>query len=363
MDSSSSLSDDTRMEWSLSPEFQLDLRDLLEDGLQTPPKKRQRTHDALAAFDGVVPFLPAPGSSKELFQVTHSMRAACKPDLFGVGDDDETTVNNAKIAKLVSDLGLTQHDYELDDELRTRIYLGRFKKGEAMAADELDLRLNAFLDKENIHADPAKHSGSDKIRKSSKVFFQAPTRPNHKTNIPVLRPLSNLTNLEKRQRTQMSPNTSPSRISGPPRLAHRSPNRICAPKRAIEAGRSCLRHQKELIYIVELLTGLVNDATQFATELNSSNCEGFPLPENTSEVVQIPTNEEAGKKKQPKMALIKGVPHSVSKRERNPFQQGFYTRNQFDAYRLQVSTPSPEVDVETQHKRPKKVLWAPDLVW
>lgn len=341
-----------------APDFQLDLRDLLEDEsapFESPKKKRQKLcGDAPYMLNGAVPFLPAPPGGNELFQVTNSMRNNdCKKDVFGLEDEDmyyEAHINNAKIEKLVNDLGLTQKDYELDDELRTRIYQGRFKKHEAMRADELDFKLNTFLDKENIHMDPSKAKTNDKIKKSSKVFFQAPRRPANKSQIPVLRPLSNLTNLD---------------MNKPQDKLLRSPNRICAPKRTMEAGRSCLKNQKELIYIVELLTGLVNDATQFATELNSSNCEGFPLPENVSEVVQIPTNEESGpKKKKPKMALIRGVPHTQTAAKKD-HSLGFYTRNQFNAYRLQVTTPSPEVEVETQVKspKPKRVLWAPDLVW
>lgn len=36
-------------------------------------------------------------------------------------------------------------------------------------------------------------------------------------------------------------------------------------------------------------------------ELNSSQCEDFPLPEHENEVVQIPTNEDDN----PKMAIIR----------------------------------------------------------
>lgn len=360
MDSSSSLSEDGGIDM-VAPDFQLDLRDLLEDEaaqFASPKKKRQKVSGEVPyILNGTVPFLPAPSSGNELFQVTNNMRNNnCKKDVFGLEEEDiyyEAQINNAKIEKLVNDLGLTQKDYELDDELRTRIYQGRFKKHEVMRADELDFKLNAFLDKENINMDPSKSKTNDKIKKSSKVFFQAPRRPTNKSQIPVLRPLSNLTNFD---------------MNKPHDKILRSPNRICAPKKTIEAGRSCLKNQKELIYIVELLTGLVNDATQFATELNSSNCEGFPLPENISEVVQIPTNEETGPaKKKPKMALIRGLTHTqtAAKKDNKDHSLGFYTRNQFDAYRLQVSTPSSGVEVETQVKspKPKRVLWAPDLVW
>lgn len=355
MDSSSSLSDEAGMDISFSSNFQLDLRDLLDDDIMTdsPRKKKQKINGDQPILDGAVPFLPAPmthHTANDLFQVTNSMRNhKSTRDIFGLGEEEyahDTRVNHNKIQKLVDDLGLTQTDYELDDELRTRIYQGRFKKNEAMMADELDFKLNSFLDKENIHMDPSKTKNTDKIKKSSKVFFLAPRRPSNKSQIPVLRPLSNLTNLDMNKQNDK---------------VNRSPNRICAPRRLIGPGRGCLKNRKELIYVVELLTGLINDATQFATELNSSNCEGFPLPENVSEVVQIPTNED-GKKKKPKMALIKGFNHTVASTKRDG-HHGFYTRHQFDAWRLQVSTPSSEVEVETQTKRPKKVLWAPDLVW
>ena len=123
MDSSSSLSEDGGIDM-VAPDFQLDLRDLLEDEaaqFASPKKKRQKVNGEVPYI--LVPFLPAPSSGNELFQVTNNMRNNnCKKDVFGLEEEDiyyEAQINNAKIEKLVNDLGLTQKDYELDDELRT----------------------------------------------------------------------------------------------------------------------------------------------------------------------------------------------------------------------------------------------------
>lgn len=95
-----------------------------------------------------------------------------------------------------------------------------------------------------------------------------------------------------------------------------SPNRICTPNHTgIDAPfKPSLKYQNSPfnIYLVDSLTGLINDATQFGTELNASNCEGFPLPEHVNEIVQIPTNEESQKPASKKQKQKNGNHKSIS---------------------------------------------------
>lgn len=115
--------------------------------------------------------------------------------------------------------------------------------------------------------------------------------------------------------------------------------------------------------MVESLTGLINDATQFGTELNASNCEGFLMPDNINEIVQIPTNE-VGPSAKKKLAIIKAH-HSkrftddqsdlTKSRSGSP---GFYLKQEFEKYR--ELTPPSQVQV---HRDKKAVRWADELEW
>jgi len=112
------------------------------------------------------------------------------------------------------------------------------------------------------------------------------------------------------------------------------------------------------IYLVDSLTGLVNDATQFGTELNASNCEGFPMPEDVNEIVQIPTNETVPSSEQQKMALIKAY-HStrVVTLPSDSSYRGFYNKREFDEYVRMGKTEAKA------HEEKRRVRWAEDLEW
>lgn len=58
--------------------------------------------------------------------------------------------------------------------------------------------------------------------------------------------------------------------------------------------------------IVESSDGSLEDATKYATEINSQNCEGIPVPQKTTELVNIPTNAPSVNGIR-KSAIVKGV--------------------------------------------------------
>lgn len=257
-------------------------------------------------------------------------------DLFEV-TNTSPKFNNDKIEKLLKELEKNHPEnpeFELDDLGRTRIFKGRFNKSNFnVDTDQLDTQLTDFLnDKENLsEVEPSKVIRSTK-RKPLKV-----TKPQN-TTIPVLKPL----NLQ-----QNPQNLGPTHQLGPKDL-----KRICKPNhRALTTNHPSITYRPVVtpsIYLVDSLTGSLNDATQFGTELNASNCEGFPLPEDVNEVVQIPTNEEQrGGKVVNKMAIIKSfhnkyfpakghhTPHGPLGPQGRP---GFYSKQEYQQYIKSLST-------------------------
>lgn len=225
-------------------------------------------------------------------------------------------------------------DWELDDQLRSRFYKGRPTPSVTTKSDrDLERTLDNFLvdsdpinfEKENIV--PLTKKKVNRREDDNKENFNSGTRKGNFTplkqgrndnnsikldsnkSIPVLRPLTN-----NRQRNGnpfdgfmiMSKQFSKARslinseqVIGGARFEPRH-RQIKHPLKPI------LKHKQlenQLTFIVDSLTGSVHDATQFGTELNSVNCNGFPLPETTNEIVQIPTSE--GKPEEQKVAFIK----------------------------------------------------------
>lgn len=359
--------------------------------------------------------------ANELFQVTSNLRAGKQQhqsDMFGLDDENDDLfcgkrLNNDKIDKLVNELGLRNRDdeidFELDDQVRTGIFKGRFKKHHHDVdnnKDDIDLLLTDYLtnatnsmndDKENLapYPDPLKtirNKDTNSIKKSNKVFFKAPRKAGYsKSSIPVLKPLSNVTNIELKKPTNEFMVRKDSTIS---------PKRICTPNHTGNNApfKPSLKYQNSPfnIYLVDSLTGLINDATQFGTELNASNCEGFPLPEHVNEIVQIPTNEEsqkpASKKQKQKMAIIKAFQnkyYSTNSQTSNDTRKrpGFYNKEEYEKYKhkltsehtsgVQVvnqatlsqseSADSPNDKTNSvSNKKPskkQKVRWAEKLEW
>lgn len=351
--------------------------------------------------------------ANELFQVTNCLRSQTQSelsDMFGTQDDEYDDLfygkrlNNDKIDKLVNDLGLKNQgdeiDFELDDQVRTGIFKGRFKKNQYIVDnnnnnDDIDELLTGYLgnnthvlndNKENLtpYPDPLKtirNKNTNSIKKSNKVFFKAPRRNGtSKSSIPVLKPLSNVTNIELKKSNNEFVVRKDNAIS---------PKRVCTPNHSggLMPSRPSIKYQKPLlnIYLVDSLTGHINDATQFGTELNASNCEGFPLPENANEIVQIPTNDDSqvpsAKKNQQKMAIIKAFQNkyfSPNNNEAVSFgkRPGFYNREELEIYKQnlplqsssgvqvinQVPSENKQISAKTKLSKPK-VKWADNLEW
>lgn len=324
------------------------------------------------------------GVSNELFQVTNHLHKQQGPqlnqlyDVFGLNEAPDMfggkRLNNDKVDKLVSQLSEVDKDLEMDDKQRTRVFKGRFKS-DIPQSDALDHQLSSYLDspsindenKENVlpFPDPLKGVKKDQhtIKKSSKVFFKSSRRNGTKSSIPVLQPLSNLANTDLKRAYQESQHL---RDQSP---AVRSPKRVCSPRHAtMGPSRPSIRHHNPLvnIFVVDSLTGLINDATQFGTELNASNCEGFPLPDDIHEIVQIPTNVDtrSSKKARAKMAIIKAYHTKQYPSQQSSTQVGFYTVKEFEKYQQMINLPVTVTLQEAgQGDMPKKVKWADQLEW
>ncbi|CUM63439.1 uncharacterized protein PRCAT00001014001 [Priceomyces carsonii] len=357
--------------------------------------------------------------ANELFQVTSTLRGVSRPhfDISNFDDPmnedffDSKGLNNDKLNKLVDELGLKysrDFEFELDDQLRTRFFKGRFNKEvlNSNSKDELDRQLSNYLNqnisrrqqsqnKENLAPSPdplksIKSRDNNSIKKSNKMFFKTPRRNTNLTS--GTRPLSNLTNLEQKKDWQSESAESA-----------KSPRRICSPRHraAPVPTKPSIRYgdARSTIFLVDSLTGHINDATRFGTELNASNCEGFPLPEDANEVVQIPTNDDSKSKKQ-KMAIIKAIRNkhfrkTTENSNNTERRSGFYSRGEFQKYRDSLKKEKEEkhdllgVEVVNQtliplsntkkstddlydddltseknrKKESRKVRWANDLIW
>lgn len=427
-------------------EFKIDYNDLLDDEVEenkevhmSPMKRSSGKTNSPEMVDLSFPVnnvklenlsLPVNNSKLELrpndtnvvannlFQVTKYLRnneTKQKPnqDIFELNDDlfFGKKLNNDKIEKLINELKDKDENLELDDQLRTRVFKGRFSKASGMQhSDHLDFELSSYLEnnkddlgisftgrnhdnKENLtpYPDPLKTNKSkNSIKKSSKIYFKSPQRNGivNKSQIPILKPLSNLTNVDLKKSFGETFMVKPDM---------RSPRRICSPRSSknLTPAKPCIKYhnQNHNIFIVDSLTGHVNDATQFGTELNASNCEGFPLPEDINEIVQIPTNENStakkGKRPKAKMAIIKAFRNKYFSDQQQLGANkriGFYTKSEFDGYRNGqinesnsnqvevVSQSIPSIDSspvslpnnnleESAKSATRKVRWALELEW
>ncbi|CAK7894873.1 hypothetical protein CAAN1_10S03730 [[Candida] anglica] len=424
-------------------EFKLDLHSLIEDDIEVEPIEQQSQLSSTTSsrpespqkrriptsipisnnlFSLNTPNLQVMGDhsvTNELFQVTHNLRGSSSSpprkkvkqyDLFGNDEDmfedifSGKRLNNSKIDKLVQELEQKidgDDDYEMDDQVRTRIYKGRFRPLE----DDMDSKIGVYLDenKENMpQPDPLKsvrNLENNSIKKSGKVFFKTPRRKKDiKSFIPVLKPLNNVTNVDLRINDNNNNNNNKFTKGFPTLNPQRSPKRICIPSKKWNSGNNLkpsikYKDTQSHIYFVDSSTGLINDATQFGTELNASNCEGFLLPEDTNEIVQIPTNDDTIKSKQ-KMAIIKAFHNKYSSKNKIPTTQpftkaGFYTKEEFEKFInnssktiqtsngvevVQSQIQSPEestinstsnstIEGSQEQRQRLKVRWADQLEW
>lgn len=285
----------------------------------------------------------------------------------GMGSSDEQ-LRNDKIEKLLSRLGDDgNEDYEMDSDVRSRAFPSRFSK---KSFDAFDLHLDNFLQ------EPKKLTSVS----SSSLFFDENKENLSSLAIPSKRKLVDSgikTPFRKKRSTPPLPKSGeasgllPASIIGGslrPNLQasvqkavlETSPHRICVPRCIKLPRQPALKFKKNSsIFLVDSLTGSVSDATQFGTELNSSNCEGFPLPDDINEVVQIPTNSNGPYSAAPKMAIIKAIYGkklgNFTTKEKEKI--GFYSKREFDEVKLNAS---PQMTVYSDEK---KVRWAEDLEW
>lgn len=340
------------MDYTDIEDFNIDLDHLIEvEPIKSPVKRdRDSTRSPFPALNNTPKLEP----SNDLFEVTNNISYQ-NLGVFGYNDnvarnpyEEDASLprfNNDKIEKLLKELEKNQDtdelEYELDDLGRTRIFKGRFNKSNFnIETDELDNQLHDFLnDKENMNQASQDVEPSKSIRSNTRKPLKV-AKPNNGA-IPVLKPINSLQKPNKASTTSKKKDHS---------------KRICKPNhRVMKASRpSIIRKPATIpsIYLVDSLTGSLNDATQFGTELNASNCEGFPLPEDVNEVVQIPTNEEQpnqqGKKNINKMAIIKTFHNKYFEPninvEEQPHRNGFYSKQEYMNYvaHLQQSNPSTE---------------------
>lgn len=146
-------------------------------------------------------------------------------------------------------------------------------------------------------------------------------------------------------------------------------------EKSIRPRRSILKHPKfnQLNLVVDSSSGLLSDSTNYATEINSQNCEGIPIPENINEIVTIPTNSS---NQAPKMAIVKAVlvaRPEIRESELMAYNQGVYNYVQLAGY-FKNDNDKENVSVEKKKNitpltaRPpvsqrKRVRWSNELVW
>lgn len=419
--SESSSSVDDSLESIDGDDYKMDLGTLLEgytEGHSPLKKKPKRSYSPIP--DNILSETPKltlrdDSITNDLFQVTRSRpqtslatpTSTYHKDLFfgefDTNDDPftEKRLNNSKIEKLVQVLGgeLQGSEFELDDQVRSRIFKGRYRDHHDGKVDD---QLGNYLDDKENHPfpDPLKtvrNRTNNSIKKSGKTFLgSSPAavaggkKLAPKSFIPTLRPLSNLStntpnssaNASAKTKTQKfielgKPDANKYvseyfRSSLAPAEAQRSPKRVCTPRHLHVTSKS-LRpslkssHALQNIYIVDSLTGLVNDATQFGTELNASNCEGFPLPEDVNEIVQIPTNDDASTDRQ-KMAIIKAFQSKQTKTRDASLspktRTGFYTKEEYQLYNCKATELQEPKHIKKAKSEAKRgVKWADQLEW
>ncbi|RKP29376.1 hypothetical protein METBISCDRAFT_24295 [Metschnikowia bicuspidata] len=313
--------------------------------------------------------------SSELFLMTQHLRdggsAVFNPNLspskprFSSGleiDRNEECLRNNKIEKLLSQLSDdTEGDYEMDCELRSSNVTNRFNK---KSHDAFDLHLDNFLQE-------PKKPVSSQFDNENKENLSSVVKPSKRKLVDS----APKTLLRKRRTTPPLPKSSMAngilpaslvgntaipvlRTTASSKVLETSPQRICVPRSVNLPKQPAIKFQKNnSIFLVDSLTGSVSDATQFGTELNSSNCEGFPLPDDINEVVQIPTNATGSAV--PKMAIIRAIysKRLWNKKLMEAGKIGFYSKREFEEVKLHEKAQM------TVYNDEKKVRWSEDLEW
>lgn len=298
-----------------------------------------------------------------------SPRKGRQSTLVKISDTSEKGLRNNKIEKLLYQLNdETEGDYEMDSQVRSGVLTNRFLN---RSYDAFDLHLDKFLQDPNGRKD-LRSLSSSLLFNENKENLSSLVKPSKRKLID-----SRINSpFRKRRSTPPLPSSSiangilPASMvnSGPhpviqssasKKVLETSPHRICVPQCVKLPKQSAIKFRKNCsIFLVDSLTGSVSDATQFGTELNSSNCEGFPLPDDINEVVQIPTNVTGPGTSPPKMAIIKAVySRRLWKKEQTSEKVGFYSKKEFEEVKLRRGLQM------TIFNDTKKVRWADDLEW
>ncbi|KAI5968542.1 hypothetical protein CANMA_002287 [Candida margitis] len=250
-------------------------------------------------------------------------------------------------------------NFELDDVTRTRVFNNRFKR----PIDEINPELSEYF---RIHNNDNKENLNKpyKVTKKTPVLSRRKSLPLVETNNIQRKALSPFKNQSAKVATRPSPPPS----GGPCEPRHQS----------LMPSKSCLSIEEAKVYLIESSTGLVNQATDFATELNGCTNESLPFPEHENEVVQIPTNSNDAHQ----MAIIRMFNFKLDK-ARKGVRTGFYSEKEFKDYQARlkkqhaksaardagveiVSQSSTLVDGEDSSKpltKNKGVKWADKLEW
>ncbi|KAH3686769.1 hypothetical protein WICPIJ_002248 [Wickerhamomyces pijperi] len=157
--------------------------------------------------------------------------------------------------------------------------------------------------------------------------------------------------------------------------------------------RSAIKSYDEPILnlFINSSTGVLAESTRFATEINSLNGVGIPLPKTVNELISIPVNVSARTARSrrikeaatgvssaaaitKKVAYVKGFQFDhTEKRKASNGQVGFYTPDEFRKYMWKHDNPDDEAIVEEsteanegdslKKKEKKKLRWATELEW
>lgn len=99
---------------------------------------------------------------------------------------------------------------------------------------------------------------------------------------------------------------------------------IFVPNTFAEAPKSALKTGSSLTFIVSAKNGDTKDATRYATEINSENCEGVPFPQ-ANETVLLPETQAASD--HAKAAIIQAHEIKLSEKNAPEKKTGFYTES------------------------------------
>lgn len=150
-----------------------------------------------------------------------------------------------------------------------------------------------------------------------------------------------------------------------------SPKKVCCPKNLLVDNLKPvirLKDENMLNLIVNSPSGLLNESTKYATEFNSINGEGIPLPTTVDEQISVPirSGKRARNKNLKKMAIVQGILNNISSSQtlsegEKRVTLGFYS---FDDYKRFIKKKDDDYFTSKVGKKmTKTVHWANQLEW